>query len=774
MLLLTGLLATLAAAWCAYPLRVGNDLETLLRGHASYATYQRSVEAFGSDESVVVLYRSGGLSRDSVLELDRIVRSLRQRPEVARLASLLDLIPEAAVADRGALEEWLGRTLSLGRLAETVERTRLARGRLASRDLGVFAIVVWLDIPAGGGPGAEHRRREACAGLRAGLAAVFGSRPYHFIGYPVIEDRVLELVGRSNGSLMPLAILAGCCILAAVFRSVSLVLAAMAVILGSLVWTAATFRLGDYTLNVFSTMLFPLLLTVGLTTTVYVVSAYLAHEQTGGGQDGAPPELAVFPEVVPPTPMCTTTTFIGFLSLAWTDVPEIRNFGIYDALGTLLCLTAVMLFVPPAFRLLGPRRVRRCALAGSSGEPPELARRRLDRDRLGPRLAAIVRRVTARPGRIVAGFALLALLGVAGLHRLPVESASIRGLYEHDPVIEARRHFEESFGPLFAVELLVRRPDGRGFLELEGVRSLQRLQAALEAVPGVASTLSPADLLLDAASFVAKAPKTALATDREVALMARFYDAAERGGLMASYLADGDTMARVRVAIRKEGSLEILALAGDLTRAAASALPPGSTTEATGRNLLSAIVHRDAMANELSSFALAVSAILVVMGLVFGSVRAAIVASVPNLAPLLLTYGLMGWFGIPFNVVTGMIPCILIGLFVDDTIHYFFRYRELRRRVTSPALAARLTTWRTGRAMCTSALVLTAGLLVMAFSQFRMTMQFGVCMALAVALGVLVEVLLTPALLTLLPSVLAPKGDSLRTPTSRRARGVRA
>jgi hypothetical protein len=117
----------------------------------------------------------------------------------------------------------------------------------------------------------------------------------------------------------------------------------------------------------------------------------------------------------------------------------------------------------------------------------------------------------------------------------------------------------------------------------------------------------------------------------------------------------------------------------------------------------------------------------------------------------------MGWLGIPFNVVTGMIPCILIGLFVDDTIHYLFRYRELRRRLTSPALAARLTTWRTGRAMCTSALVLTAGLLVMTFSQFRMTMQFGVCMALAVMLGVLVEVLLMPALLAMLPSVLAPR-----------------
>ncbi|MBI3891374.1 MAG: MMPL family transporter [Candidatus Wallbacteria bacterium] len=765
-LVVLGLALTAFAGWSAFPIRLGNDLESLLQGHPSYATYREFLSRLGTDESVVVFHPSGGLDPGSVRELFDLECALKRLPCVRRVSSLLDLVPEEARASREALTQWLGRAGTLTRLRETIARTRFARGHLASGDLEFFAAVVTLDLPAGGGPRAETVRREAFATLRRTLDGHYGARPRQLLGYLVVEERVLELVRKSNLVLMPLAILVGSAVLGVLFRRLALVAVALTSVLSALVWTAACFKLGDYTLNVFSTMLFPLLLTVGLTTTIYVMSAYLLHAAEVESADTVPSAQAalhvrVLREVVPPTLICTTTTFAGFLSLAWTDTPEIRKFGIYDALGTVLCLVSVLLFVPPLMSLLGLAGPRRRTTHVSddpvtsltSKECPGPPRRRHG-DRLATLLVLVVRKVGARAGLVTVCFALILLLGAQGVRRLPVESASIRGLYDDDPVVLAKRDFERSFGPIVAVELLVRLPQSRPFLELDGFRTLPRLQSALERVPGVASTLSPADVLLDAASFVAKAPKQDIATDRELALLARLAGDGGRGDLLGSYLADDGRLARVRVPIAREGSLEILALAGELRRVALESLPPGSSVEVTGRNVLSAIVHRNTLSNELTSFALALAAILAVMALSFGSLGIAAIAAAPNLLPLLLTYGTMGWLGATLDVVTGTIPCILIGLVVDDTVHYFFRYRGHRARGTSAALAARLTTLHTGRAMVSSALVLAAGASVMAFSGFKMTMEFGVFTALAVLYGIAVELTLTPALLVLLPGLL--------------------
>jgi predicted RND superfamily exporter protein len=136
-----------------------------------------------------------------------------------------------------------------------------------------------------------------------------------------------------------------------------------------------------------------------------------------------------------------------------------------------------------------------------------------------------------------------------------------------------------------------------------------------------------------------------------------------------------------------------------------------------------------------------------------------VLAAVPNVLPLVFTYGAMGWLSIPLNISTGMVPCVLIGLVVDDTIHALFRYRDERRRIAVPALAVRRMLRHVGRAVVSTALVLCAGMGVLTFSSFRMIVQFGQCMVAAVVSGVAIELLLTPALLASFPGLLSPRSS---------------
>ncbi|MBI4858889.1 MAG: MMPL family transporter [Candidatus Riflebacteria bacterium] len=736
----------------AFPVRVANDLDSLLHGDPAYLVYRDFIEHLGTDESVVVFFPCGGLTRESVLDLFDLTTLLGRQPWVRRTASMTDLLPDEACGSRPELQRWLERPLSLSHLASSCARTRLARGRLASREFSHLSVVVRLNAPVGGGAAGQEARREALTRLHETVCRHFRGRPHHLLGYPIVEERVLELVKTSNTILVPLATLVGSAVLLMVFRSLLFLVVAMGSILSALVWTLAAFRLRDYTLNPFSTMLFPLLLTVGLTTTIYVLTAYLAHARTRRPGRWDDPELAVLPEVAPPTFMCTVTTFIGFLSLAWTDVPEIRNFGIYDAVGTVFCLVAIFLFIPPLLKMFGARWL----------PAPAAANQPRAHDVVGLAVARLVRLVFAHRPLVAVGFCLLVATSLEGLRRLPVESASIGGLYDDDPVIEAKRLYSRLFEPIFSLQLLIRLPARRSFLDLEGQRTLTGLQERLRRVPGVVSSLSVADVLLDVSSFISKKEKLDIPTERELSLLTRFLDSEPRRGLMDAFLTDSDRLARMQLTVDREGSLAILDCADRVRRAAEAFLPAGSSVQITGRHLLSAMTHRDTMVNEVTSFAMSLAAILTVIAVIFRSVGVALVAAVPNLLPLAMTYGTMGWLGVPFNIATGMIPCILIGLVVDDTIHYLFRYREHRLRSSRPVLALGKTARQVGRAVVSTALILSAGILVLAFSRFKMIVQFGLFTGLAVSYGLVTELVFTPALFMLFPGLLAPAARPVR------------
>jgi hypothetical protein len=156
--------------------------------------------------------------------------------------------------------------------------------------------------------------------------------------------------------------------------------------------------------------------------------------------------------------------------------------------------------------------------------------------------------------------------------------------------------------------------------------------------------------------------------------------------------------------------------------------------------------------SQIRGFLLAFSVIAALMCFVFQSLKTGLLAMVPNLSPVVLTLGVMGWLDMPLDYVRLLIATVAIGIAVDDTIHHMtrFRYEFLRSGSYEQALEA--STVDVGRALVITSVVLVAGFLVFLLSSLDSMASFGVLLATTIGVALVADFLLMPALvLTLKP-----------------------
>jgi uncharacterized protein len=153
--------------------------------------------------------------------------------------------------------------------------------------------------------------------------------------------------------------------------------------------------------------------------------------------------------------------------------------------------------------------------------------------------------------------------------------------------------------------------------------------------------------------------------------------------------------------------------------------------------------------DQIVSFGLCVVLVVVIMVLAYHNLRIALISLVPNIFPILLVVGAMGWLGVPVNVGTAMIAAVSMGLTIDASIFYLYGYRRMRAAGRPLAEALRETHQGFGRALVFGTLALVIGFSVLAMSRFIPLVYFGVLVSLAMLGGLIGNLLLLPLLLPL-------------------------
>ena len=548
------------------------------------------------------------------------------------------------------------------------------------------------------------------------------------VGAATLERALNESAREVERVYFPLLLVLAAALLAATFRELGAVLVPLTfvavvevVVLGAMGYAGVKF-------NLVVAILPPILFVIALASAVHLMMR--CRDIEAEGLDAIASTLATYRDKGRALFWTTVSTLAGFASLAATPVAPIRTLGIWAGLGLAFAGAAAFTLFP-------------CLLAMTMGRRASLPERAFEL-----RLQHLGRRVTEfaadRRRLVLLVYSGLAIVAAGGLPRLSVASNALHYLAPDHPVRAQIEAVERLGIGLSALELVaVQAGSSASFLAPERLDELAGLAAELRELPGLISVVTVTDVLDDVArsSPLARGFRPEEVRERLLPLIM----ADDQGGrTLARFLAADGSRTRLTLFVPTQGYGVIDPLTSRALALARAALP-GVMVEVTGEYSLLLGMQRYL----LSTLALALLLTLPVLALTFyillRDVQGTFYALVPNLWPVLVILGGMGWFGVPLDIATVMVASITLGLVVDDTIHTLAHYRTLSAAIGArAAVADRME--KTAPAYLLTGIILACGFGVCALSDFAPTARFGLLSGIAIVIAVVADFTLVPAL----------------------------
>jgi preprotein translocase subunit SecF len=429
------------------------------------------------------------------------------------------------------------------------------------------------------------------------------------------------------------------------------------------------------------------------------------------------------------------TTAIGFGSLVLMPIPAIRDFGLFTAVGVMLSYVFSMVLAP--------------LLLDTLPDPPP---RRAAAFRPGPLERALqkaVRVIARHPVPAAAVSVAVLALAVTGLARIRVETDLIAALRPSSPLYQATRFIDRHLTGVNSLEILV---PGVSPDDPEGLRRVESFERVIRTFPGIRKVLGLPDLMArvhrafhagdDAWERLPAGPGAAddLADIRE--LLEK-----EAPADLARFVSGDGAMLRVATRAAAMDTSASQALFERIRAAAGAAGLEGVML--TGNFVVLSDMSTSLVRNQVQGLVPAFLMILLAMMVQFRSWRLGLLSAVPNGAPVVMVYGLMGWAGIPLSVPTAMIASVAVGMTVDTTIHLMAHFREAFASGIGyePALEKMIDA--SGRAVVFATLPVALGFYVGVFGSFLPSVHFAVLTGTALLLGLVAEIVLLPLMLVL-------------------------
>jgi preprotein translocase subunit SecF len=214
-----------------------------------------------------------------------------------------------------------------------------------------------------------------------------------------------------------------------------------------------------------------------------------------------------------------------------------------------------------------------------------------------------------------------------------------------------------------------------------------------------------------------------------------------------SFVTEDYSRARIMVRHNVSNSLELNQTLDALQTQLRGVLGERVNFALTGKNLMVNRAAEQLISGQLSSLLLVLTIIFLLFSILYTSILAGLLALVPNVIPVVLSFGAMGMLGVPLNPATAMVAAIVIGIAVDDTIHLMTRFGVESRRHLTESEATRATIRGQALPIISTSLALALGFSVLAFSSFSVVVQFGLLAAAAMIYAMVADLLLMPILL---------------------------
>ncbi|MCP4602658.1 MAG: MMPL family transporter [Proteobacteria bacterium] len=570
-------------------------------------------------------------------------------------------------------------------------------------------------------------------------------------GSPAVMSTMNKMTMSDTRITLLLANLVTLLVVIILFRHPLGVFGPMLVVIQAEIWTLGAMALTDTPITIISTILPAFLACVGISDSVHIQSVYRDYLKSGKKSKDAIVHTMATTGI--PIFYTSLTTAVGLLSFRFASLGAICNMGTFGAFGVAMAFINSLVFLPIVLSF------NRKSLLGLPAEDHKITLidrfLKLCNAMSRPRLVN-GKQVYSRRNSMLIVSACLTLVAVLGVSTIRVYHNALTWFPKDHPIRKAIEAFEDSVGGTVSLVLLMEAKEGKDLKDRELLVALEKLEKYIldyddgtgkgRTIHNIISLLDPIRESWQAVNGNGQEFYKLPDTQRGVSDMVTLFENAGPEQLKHLATIDMEISQMIsRVTWTNAGGY--IPVREYVERGIEKFIGPKAVVKVTGRLCTGIAIISSLIGDLLKSFGLALVVITIIMILLFREAKLGMLSMIPNLLPILAVMGLMGFASIPLDVTTLMLGSLAIGIAVDDTIHFLHHFKAHYDEHGQVEQAIEHSFNHTGRAMVATSVILVMSYVCLFACELWSMQRFGMLVASTLALALLVDLCVLPALL---------------------------
>jgi uncharacterized protein len=750
-LLIVVLLSTAFMTWKASKVQMSYEFAKAIPiDHPKYLEYQAFKKQFGEDGNLLVI----GFENKNIYQLDffkkftSLQKAFKQVPgveDVLSISSAINLIKDTLTEKLKAVPvfpENISTQEALDSAKLVFENLPFYRELLYNPDTKVYMMAVRINKDVLN----SKKRNESVDGLM-NITEQFGKEEkleMYMSGLPLVRTVMSTRIANEMKLFLLGSVLLSSFILLLFFRSFSAMWLSMLVVVIGVIWSLATMVLFGYKITLLNALIPPLMVVIGIPNCIYFLNKFHTEFKKSGDKNISLVNMMGRMGIV--TLFCNIAAAIGFAVFALTKSQILREFGIVAGINIMVLFVVSFLLIPIVLSYLAPPKQRHV--------------RYLENEPLNKAIIKIEEWVFNHPKYTYSITGVLVFISLLGILQLKSKGYIVDDLPKNDKLYTDLKFFEKHFSGVMPLEIVVdtRRKQGvtRHIPSLNRIDSLVQF---LQERPEMGKALAITEGLKFAKQAFNNGDSSAYSMPNEFdfPFLATYLQMKSDSNsktnnftkLVSSFMDSSKQRARISINMADVGSDSLPKILSAIQKRTDELFDTSKyTVQLTGTSVTFLEGSRFIINGLKESIFWAFLLIALCMFYLFRSFRILFCSLVPNIVPLFITAGVMGWVGIPLKPSTVLVFSVALGIAIDVTIRFLINYKqELPLHNHDVKETVKQTIHHTGISIIYTSLVLVAGFIIFCFSNFGGTQALGWLTSLTLLVAMITNLVLLPVML---------------------------
>jgi predicted RND superfamily exporter protein len=568
--------------------------------------------------------------------------------------------------------------------------------------------------------------------------------PIHYSGQMIMDDYINAAVAKDVAKYLSLAILTSIIFMVVLFRRFSGAFISIIIVILSMVCTISLMAIFSTPFTLITSILPSLIIAIGIGSSIHILAVFY-RRVTKYGEEKETAIVSAFGHSGLPLLMTGVTTAVGLLSFCTSKIANVVDLGLYGAVGILFILIYTFILIPALIAII-PIPVK--SISGKT-------KAREKADKLLSRIALFS---TEKAWLIMTVSLMFFAISSSGL----IWQGFGHDYFEYFPddseVNQGNNLLDSKMKGIMYVEIIIDLGVEDALYEPDTMKKIEALSNYIEkyrneeGIQVVGKTYSIVDVLKEThMALNDNNPDFYAIPDNRNSIAQELLLFENSGSDDLEKLVDSRfSLARLSVKVRRDDAAAYLDFLNIIQQEAFRLFDDSSKVKVTGLLSLFAKTIDMMMVSMARSYIMAGVMITILMILMLGDIRLGLISMIPNLSPIIITLGVMGWLGIKLDMANILIGTVALGLAVDDTIHFFHVFRKYYKESQNVLKAATDTMLTTGRAMVFTTLVLVSGFWLFMLSSFQNLIHFGLLTGISLIVALLADILFVPAMMEMI------------------------